>query len=1286
MTRRLGRVLGAWALVFCSCSLSHAQGAITASLSGTVVDTAGGVVPGATVTVRHIATGAAFDTVTNGEGTFTVSALEAGSYSVTISLSGFKTAVLDHIDLTPGPPATVNVELEVGNLSETITVQGASDIVNTQTATVTSTLDVDEISNMPLPVRDVMNAVTVMSGVNTPGINRGSNINGLPRSFIAISLDGVNINENFNKTTDGFFARVTPRQDAVEAVTVTSAVGGAEIGGHGAVQISFVTRSGTNRFVGSAYDYYRHPRLNTNSWFNERKGLPKNDVKMNQYGIRQGGPIVIPGLYDGRSKAFFFFNYEELRQSNNFSRVRNVLTPLAQQGIFSYARGGSIETANLLALAESHGHTAVLDPLVQRVLSMINAATRLGGVLNPHADPNLVEYTWQSPGEHHEKQPVLRLDYNLSPRHRLTGSYNWQVVTRDPDHVSNGDVRFPGAHNYSKHVSYRPLSSGALRSTLGSNLVNELRGGIRWGPGYFGQPSSNGRHTFDDTDWFALDLTASDTNEEGLDLANWHTENSPTARSAWSWNIDDTLNWQKGQHSLGLGASLYFGRVWQDSQQVVPGIVFGVDQNDPAFSMFNTTSLPGASIARLNEARELYALLTGRVTSVTGQATLNAVTNRYEYLGTRRRAGTMNEYSLFVQDHWRLTPTLTLGGGVRWDVQMPFAPLNDVMSYATLADACGISGMTSAGTCRFFEPGAAGGQVPEFRQFARGTHTYRVDWNNLGPNVSIAWRPNVGTGFLRRVLGDPQQATLRAGFSVAYERQGMSVFTRQYGANPGSMLPLARSAANGLLVSPGEALPVYLSERDRLYPQPFPETPLFPIAVRANRADDINIFHPDIEIGSARTWTVSLQRALAANAALEVRYVGTRGVNQWMEENYNELNIIENGFLDEFRLAQANLQANNTAGGTRRGSFAYFGSDTGTVPLPIYLAYLNGSADASNPLAYTGFSWISSVLAGRLVRPNPRPFNAAADLDINATRRANALRAGLPANFFVINPHVDDVNVFVSKGFNDYHALQIELRRRLARGLQVNGNYQYALARGSSNLGQRYGRVMDPAANVRHAIKMHWNWNVPVGRGRRFGRRLSEVLNGALGGWQFSGVGRAQARLINFGNVRLVGMTRGDLTKMFKIRYETDPEGIRRVYLLPADVILNTRRAFSISTTSATGYSDLGAPEGKYIAPADSEHCIEIKNGDCAPRRVLVRAPWFNRYDVGLAKRFPLRGRTNVELRLDVLNIFDNVNFTPLANPGASPSIFEVTSAYSDLNNTFDPGGRLAQLVFRLNW
>ena len=130
-------------------------------------------------------------------------------------------------------------------------------------------------------------------------------------------------------------------------------------------------------------------------------------------------------------------------------------------------------------------------------------------------------------------------------------------------------------------------------------------------------------------------------------------------------------------------------------------------------------------------------------------------------------------------------------------------------------------------------------------------------------------------------------------------------------------------------------------------------------------------------------------------------------------------NLIENGFYNEFLLAMTNLQANNLAGGSRAGSFAYFGPGTGTSPLPIYLSYINGRTDATNTGSYTGGSWTNTALTNDMARFNPSPANSATDLDGDATRRANAIAAGYPANFFVVNPAVANVNVTDSGASTD---------------------------------------------------------------------------------------------------------------------------------------------------------------------------------------------------------------------------------------------------------------------------
>jgi hypothetical protein len=1265
----------------------------TSSITGVVLDPAGGVIPGAMVVV-NLPNGTKFETITNSTGSFNVPALLPGVYSVSVSLQGFKTAVITDVRVQPGSPSNLKVVLEVGGLAEKVTVAGgSSEIINTRTATVSSTLNVDQIAQLPTATRDLLlGGVTMLVGVNFTGEARGNaTVNGLPESFLNITLDGVTNNDNFNKSTDGFFAPVRPRQDAIEAVVVTTAAGAADQGGHGAVTINFVTRSGTNRFSGSAYEYYRDTWMNSNYWFNKnRDNLPRNEVRLNQFGARVGGPIVLPGLYDGSGKAFFFYHHEIMRLPNDASRTRTILHPRALQGFFRYnvTENGQVVTreVNVLQLGAPF---STPDPTVMGVLNNIQASIGKTGTTAVLTDPMVLSYSFNSPAMQSEHQPAVRLDYNFNAKHRLSGTFNKLFQDRNPDQFNNLDRRFIDSPNYSHTVARRPSSSITLRSTLSQAMVSEFRVGITRGETiYFGQTGSLGPQTFGDQGGFALTL--------GLGQTNWHTSNTLSGRSAGAISFDESLNWQKGTHVLTMGGQVFLGRFWDVSQQQVPTIAFGLDQtNDPATpTINNTANYPGNP--GLGTARTLFALLTGRVSSIGGQAALNGLTSQYEFLGNRKRGGNLNNYALFVQDSWRIKPTLTINAGLRWDLQTPFKSDNDIFSSVTLADICGPSGLGDGSiyrACNFFTPNATGGKVPVYSQLVRGTNGYNTDWNNVSPNVNVAWRPNVESGWLRTILGDPEQATLRAGFSVQFERQGFGAFTGVYGGNPGSTLTLTRNASTGL-VPAGESWPILLSQRSRLGPAPFPNSPTYPIAVSPNRGSDINGFHPDIQVASARTWTVGLQRAVTRDMAVEVRYVGTRGVDQWSELDYNEVNLIENGFYDEFLKAMANYQAHRAQGCTATGatacSFAYRGPGTGTNPLPIYLAYLTGGTNAVSTAAYTGTGWTNTGLLGDMIRVNPDPFGSAGSLDGDSTRRANALAAGYPANFFVVNPLVDEANVTDSGAYSDYHALQIEVRRRLSKGLSANASYQYAREGGSAFLGFHYGRTMDPVDNVRHAIKTQWDWTLPVGRGQRFAADMNPILNGVLGNWSFTGSARIQARMVDFGGVRLVGMTADDVQDWFKFRITDDANnpGRKLVLMAPDDVILNTRRAFSFSTATASGYSGLGEPTGRYFAPQNSETCIELKfgGGDCGPRNLLIRAPFFVRFDVGMTKRFPISGAKNIEIRVDVLNLLDNVNFTPNGNPGGGATIFQVGNAYRDIGNNFDPGGRLGQFSVRFNW
>ena len=1270
---------------------AFAQGGTTkTTLSGVVLDAGGAVVPGAAVDVKHDGTGVVTSVVTNSAGAFVAPTLDAGVYSVSVSLTGFKTVVLRDVELISGVPRAVRVVLEVGTVNEAIEVRGGSQLVQTQATTVSTTIRTDQIQRLPLVTRNSLNFVVFMPGVDTSASNhsqRSSTIVGLPQSALTITVDGANIQDKYTRSTDGFFANIHPRMDAIEEVTVTSATSTADAAGQGAVQIRFVTRSGSNTFTGSAYEYLRDERFNTNNYFNKKNGLPKNVIHLDQWGGRAGGPVVIPGVYDGRNRAFFFANFEQLRFPLTNTRTRGILTPTAQGGVFQYAVAGSVTSVDLLALAARNGQTATADPTIAALLAKIRAGAETAGVFRDRGDLNVQDYLWQPESLRVDNAPTARIDFNLSDTQRLSAIYQYQGQRLNPNLFGGDEPNFPGLANRADLYSAVTRGATTLRSTFGSGRVNELRFAFANAPVWFADTVSLDQ--FADQGGFSINFP-----NVGGAVTNATTNAGPTSRNGKSWNVDNTFNWLRGTHTIQFGGS--FSRIsgWTRAQTLAPALTLGVDTADPANAMFSPANFPGASTTDLANARALYALLTGRVTQIASSVRLDP-DGRYVYMGASRTDEQQDEIGLFVQDSWRALPTLTVNAGVRWQVARPFQANLSVYSKNTFADLCGVSG-TGDGPggrgCNLFNPGVfnSGGRVPVYELYTAGDPGYNTDYNNIAPNVGIAWQPNVKTGVLRRILGDPEQATVRGSYGIAYNSDGLSFYTGIYGANPGNTVTTTRSAASAQfpLVPPGEAWPVLLRETDRLGPSPNnPAAPQYPLP--ANFNNGVNLFHPDYQTPFARSFSIGLQRTLGRLTAVEVRYVGTRLVDGATTEDWNEINFTTNGFLDEFKKAQQNLQSHIAAGCGQAGnpacSFAYRGA--GTNPLPIYLAAFNalGATAAADPARYTGANWTNAQRLAELAARNPGPGTAASTLFSNATFRGNLVTAGYPRNFFVLNPDVADVSVRTNGGATKYDSVQVLMRRSLSAGLAVDVNYTYA-RRLTATLDtlRRDRQFVTSTDGVPHALKLTTTYELPFGRGRRFQSDANRWLDGVIGGWALNLTGRVQSgSILNFGNVRVMGMSHDELRKAFRIRID---EASGNIYTLPQDIIDNTIKAFSTSATSATGYGALGPPSGRYLAPANGPDCIQEVRGDCAPHDVFVEGPVFTRFDLNAKKRFDISGRRNFELGIDVFNIFDAINFLAVAQTGSNATINQVTNSYQDPNVTFDPGGRLLQLVFRINF
>ncbi len=808
---------------------AFAQGGSTSTIAGTVTDASGAVVPGADVVIKNVATNVTYNAVSGSDGAFTVPALPPGTYSVTVTLMGFKTAVLNDVIANVAQVANVKAVLTLGALEETVVVSGATEIIQTQATSVASTLGTKQIASLPVVGRGAFELVGYMPGVaTTTGSLRDGTVNGLPQSAVNITLDGMNIQDNYAKSWDGMFTRVSPRLDAVEEVTISTAAQGADMGSQGAAQVRFVTRSGTNKFQGSAYFYYRRDWMNTNTWFNLNRnvdpvtGAPTAKARLfqDQPGGRVGGPIW-------KDKAFFFVNYEWVDTPGTNTSNRTIMSPNSERGLFQYAGG----TVDLMALAAKNGHASTIDPVVAKLLADVRSTTGKGTVTTT-IDPLTQTFAWAQPTESTTTYPTVRVDYNITANHRVTGSGTYNHLKSTPDTTNSTQAVYPGFPVSGLQDSERYSWQLSMRSTLSSSMVNEVRYGKTGGATLFSPNLSPGMYSnasFGDMKGYNLAWS----NFKGISNPAYGSTNS--AREGSTMVIEDTLNWLRGKHALTFGGSATRGDVWLKNQRLVPTATLGFATGDPADAMFNTTNFPGASSTDITNARNLYMVLAGRVQSLTYDARVGEDGENYNLLGQSLQKGRMWQVGAFVQDSWRWKPSLTINAGLRYEVQLPFEALNNSYSYADMDDIFGITGpgdltvgSVVSGLGNLYKPGVLQGSPTQYTMLEKGQQAFSTDYNNFAPSIGAAWTTGAESGFMRTLLGAPGDSVIRGGYNVSYQRGGMSDMTEVYGDNPGILIDTSRSTGNGNL---GPLPLLFAGGAGNLGPPSYPSTRVYPMAV-----------------------------------------------------------------------------------------------------------------------------------------------------------------------------------------------------------------------------------------------------------------------------------------------------------------------------------------------------------------------------------------------------------------------------------------------------------------------
>jgi hypothetical protein len=975
---------------------------------------------------------------------------------------------------------------------------------------VADTLPSKTITELPLAGRSNVLALARLAQGATPPTGGDTRYNNLPGGAVNVTVDGINDASNgFKSGGTVFYMTVPVRLGAVQEVTVESNGLSADSGAQSGANIKFTTRRGGQDYHASVFYEPQSERFNANTWARNAQNLPRAFNRTQNYGGNFGGPLVPFGPL--KKKLFAFLNFERQYQPLTTPTTITVLTPAAQNGIYTYLASGSttdLRTANVLSLAAAKGFPTTPDPIVQSILAVNSRIPQYASKISSGNDFNHDTYTWNAENNNYAYFPAVRVDTFVTPKQQLTFTWNywhnWQPGARRmpmPDINRTNPFR----------VGYF-VWSAALQSTLSSRLFNEFRYGVQ----HSGDTNTRAEYGH----YYQVNNTPmriGNTLPFGPTVPFINQSN--TTGRHFITTIQDTLTWNRGLHNITLGGS-YRKTDWKDIAEVfpLPSYTTGTPSGDPlqVSTAYTTATMPAINSTELPNPLALYNLLTGRVASASFTEVVNPDTLKYNgfqnYTWTSSQMG-----GVFVQDRWRVKQSLTLNLGLRWEVQ---GPMQDVKGLAASPDLASIYGPST----KLFTPGVLSGNNNPTMQ--AGRVPYSTDWLNLAPNVGFAWNPSRSSGLLGKFMGG-SKTVIRAYFGLVVYDEGTQFFAQNLGPNAGKTI-------NATTLVPGQpgqtALPAFYTLSNILANPLSASSFAFSATDYAktyNLGDStfnvgtIGSFDPTIRAPYTENYNFGIERQLGKNTALEVRYVGNQAHFSWRTSNLNEVNIFENGFLQEFKNAQNNL-AINQAGGV--GSFQNLGKP-GQTALPIFDAAFGArgalaAIAAGNGYSSTGFiSNLQNGEAGGLANQLATNSNYVCRMFGNSFSPCGRVQpaanapGSYPINFFLLNPYVAGrLNFVDDTGWSNYNGLQVQLRQRFSRGVNWTTNYTLSksftnLASDNANQGLDFvtlrnvgqSRRLSPF-DIRHVLQSFGTYDLPFGRDRWL-RVNNRVINGVVGDW-----------------------------------------------------------------------------------------------------------------------------------------------------------------------------------------
>jgi hypothetical protein len=1084
---------------------------VTAAIVGTITDPSDAPLKDAEVVATDTDRGTVLNTKTNDAGAYNITRVPVGTYTIKITATGFQTAVRPGITLVLNQTARIDMQMKIGTVSEQVEVTGSAPVLQTDRTEVSTIIDSTTNDTLPLATRNYVQLTLLAPGSVTPApnsFNNGDNtasggrpyINGNREQANNFILDGM----DNNQVSDNLLG-YTPAPDAIQEFNLITNNASAEFGNFQGGIISTTLKSGTNRFHGDLWEYFRNDKLNSNSWENKFNNAPRSLLRWNMFGGTIGGPIV-------KNKLFFFFDYQGQRFDHPSTTAQlNVFTAAERVGNFgdicvgdaTHSAGftGGLCNTPSQQLYDPVSHAPFLNNMITKPIDPV-AQALFSSSLYPAAVGTgiLSNATYTTTSVLNSNQYDIKLDFNATERDHIFGRYS---------HAKQHNPTVNSFALLGTGFSDAPIDNivGDWSHTLSSNLLNDVRLGVNHIKLHNGTQFAPSLGNIGDQLGIA---NGNPAGVPGLLQLGFNQTLTTVGSALVQQKFNDAVI--QASDSVVLTHNKHVFHTGFEYQRLRVNSFYSTNSGELgniAFTGVFTSSNPAKSGSGGYGGADFYLGLPfsyGRGIS-TGE--------------WGQRASVIGAY---IQDDWRVTNNLTVNLGVRYEAHTPWAEAHDQQVNFDL-----ISGQLIAPDCSRVTPLLGTAPVTCQKSSNRGLYNGDYGGRAFQPRIGFAWTPNALGG----------KTVLRAGFTISSYLEGTGTNLR-LPVNPPFTPKESFVTYNGL------AFPKTSTDQGIVVSAP--SDPFSGATLR--------VWDPHVQPALTQQWNLTIQQQVGNSSTLQVGYVGQHGTHLM-------------------------------------------------VPMPYLQKQFGTNCPTGTP----------------------------------------PVAAPCPSVFFSGNPtfqsDISQISGTASVGEMKYDALQAVFQKRYSGGLNYQVAYTYSKCMtdnsgyygnwgaGAAPANPYYQNLYNPRADyapcffdVKHLLSSYVIYDIPFGRGRRFGHDANGVVNAVVGGWTLSPIISLHTgfplALYNFTNDPSNTNSRG-------ARLDCGPG---------AGHTLGRRNAFS--NGKYIGYQWFDA--SPYSLPTSAEGF-----GNC-PAQGPVRGPGYADVDLSVQKDFRITEAVRLQFRGDFLNTFNRVN------------------------------------------